>query len=150
MPFAGPVELLPAEMLRNVSPPDPMVVFTTFSAVPVSAVIVLAFAPVVTPIVPPPVALKPTPLVVVICKPPPAKLIVAPVLLVTLTAVLEPVVNVFVPPLNVRVPPVLLPSVMPVPPFVFAIEPAYEMVGGLRELVTASLAALVGLGVDPT
>ena len=69
----------------------PIVVLTTLSAVPLAELIVLPVpctfrAP---SRVPPPVALKPMPVVVVMSRPLPAalKLIVAPVLLVRLTAV---------------------------------------------------------------
>ena len=62
-----------------------MVVLTTFSAVPVVVAIVLPVP--VTLTVPPPVATKPPPLVASMSSPPPVKLMVAPVLLVRLTAV---------------------------------------------------------------
>jgi hypothetical protein len=58
-------------MLRNVSPLAPMFVFSTRSAVAVCEAITL-FAP-VTCTVPPPVATKPAPDVVVIASPPPLK-----------------------------------------------------------------------------
>ena len=77
MPVAAPL----AEMLWNVRPLAPIVVLTTFSAVPVPLVIVFGLAPVVTLTVPPPVALKPAPEVVSMSSPPLVKLIVAPVLL---------------------------------------------------------------------
>ena len=57
--------------------------------------------------VPPPVALKPAPEVVSMSSPPFVKLIVAPVLLLSVTAGLAPVFSVFVAPLKVTVPPVL-------------------------------------------
>ena len=65
-----------------------MVVLATFSAVPVVVVIVLPVPVTVT--VPPPVATKPLPLVASMSSPPPVKLVVAPVLLVRLTAVAVP------------------------------------------------------------
>src|SRR5262245_1781749 len=75
MPFVAPL----AEMLRNVSPFEPMVVLATFRAVPV--VVVKALPDPVTPTVPPPVAANAA-LVVVVRLSPPVKLIVVPVLLV--------------------------------------------------------------------
>src|SRR5262245_23463572 len=98
MPLAAPLD----EMLLNVSPLAPMVVFATFRAVPVCELIVL-FDP-VTLTVPPPVALNPVPLVVVIARLPLLKVIVPPVLLVRLTAVAVVVDAVTEPP-NVVVPP---------------------------------------------
>src|SRR5262245_18967563 len=98
-PFMAPL----AEMLLNVSPLAPMDVLATFSAVPVVELMVL-FAP-VTFTVPPPVALNPAPLVVVIARLPLLNVIVPPVLLVRLTAVAVVVVAV-TDPTNVVVPPV--------------------------------------------
>ena len=66
-----------------------MVVFATLSAVPVVVMIVL-LVPGGRVTVPPPVALKPAPLVVSMSRSPPVKLIVAPVLLVRSTAALAP------------------------------------------------------------
>jgi hypothetical protein len=60
MPLAAPS----AAMLLKVRPFDPMVVLATFRAVPVVVSMVLAFVPVCTVTVPPPVALKPAPLAV--------------------------------------------------------------------------------------
>ena len=74
--------VVPDEMLWNVRSAAPIVVLATLSAVPVVEVMVLPEPCTVT--VPPPVALKPVPLVVVMSRPlPPAalKLMVAPVLL---------------------------------------------------------------------
>ncbi len=91
-------------MLRKVNPLAPMVVSVTLSAVPVVLLMVLGFTPVVTLTVPPPVALKPMPLVVSISSPTPLKLIVPPSLLSRLTAVSALVFNVLVPPLKFTVP----------------------------------------------
>src|SRR4051794_30136595 len=55
MPLAAPL----LAMLWNVRPLAPIVVLATLRAVPVVESIVLAFVPVVTLIVPPPVALRP-------------------------------------------------------------------------------------------
>src|SRR5215468_259063 len=99
MPLDAPL----AEMLRNVTPLAPIVVLAMFTPVPVVVETVLLFAPVVTATVPPPVAVKPVPLVVVIANPPLEKLIVAPELLVSVTAVLAPVLNDLVAPLKVMV-----------------------------------------------
>ena len=118
MPLAAPLDA----MLRKVSPPAPMVVLTTLSAVPLVDAIVFGLAPVVTPIVPPPVALKPAPLVVVIASPPPVKLIVAPVLLLTFTAGFTPVLSVFVAPLKAMVPLVLFCTRMPRPVSLIVLE----------------------------
>src|SRR5262249_42646084 len=111
MPLDAPL----AEMLRNVAPLAPIVVLTMFTPGPVVVEAVLLFAPVVTATVPPPVAVKPVPLVVVIAKPPLEKLIVAPALLVRETAVLAPVLKVLLAPLNVIVPLVQFCTLNPVP-----------------------------------
>src|SRR5262249_14798894 len=63
--------------------------------------------------VPPPVALKPVALVVSMPRPPLEKSIVAPVLLLSATAVLAPVFSVLVPPLKAMVRPVLFATLMP-------------------------------------
>src|SRR6266478_5408705 len=80
MPLVAPL----AEILRNVRPEPPIVVLATFSAVPVVDVIVLAVPVTVT--VPPPVAAKPAPLVVLTARLPLTKSNVVPVLLVSDTA----------------------------------------------------------------
>src|SRR4051794_40653171 len=73
------------EMLRNVIPLPPIVVFATFSAVPLVVASVLMMLELfwVTLTVPPPVAVNAV-LVPVLRATPPVKLIVAPVLLVRL------------------------------------------------------------------
>ena len=82
IPFAPPF----AEMLRNVSPLAPIVVWVTLTAVPV--VVAIVFAAPVTLTVPPLVAAGPGPVAVKPALPPvesvrpPVKLMVAPVLLV--------------------------------------------------------------------
>ena len=88
MPLVPPF----AEMLWNVRSFAPIVVLTTFSAVPPADVIVLPLPSTVTvpPVVaagPPPVALKPAPEVVVMASPPFVNAIVAPALSVRLTPV---------------------------------------------------------------
>jgi hypothetical protein len=123
MPLRGSVapELLPEEMLWNVSPLAPIVVLATFNAVavfvlagPVVALMVLPEPCTVT--VPPPVASKPTPPVVLMTKPPLVKLMVAPVLEPKVTAALVPVgVIDLLAPLKLVMPPVLLDTLMPVP-----------------------------------
>src|SRR2546423_15619197 len=67
MPLVGVPALPVTLMLRKVSPLAPMVVLATLSAVPVVEVMVLTMVVLfcVALMVPPPVALKPTPLVVV-------------------------------------------------------------------------------------
>ena len=93
MPLAGSAAavLLPAEMLRKFRSPAPMVVFATFSAM---ADVLLRVLPApVTWIVPPPVAVKPVPVLLAITSPPLLKLMVAPALLLRLTAVLAPVLR---------------------------------------------------------
>ena len=92
-------------MLWNVSPLAPMVVLATFSAVPVVVAIVLTVP--VTLTVPPPVAWNPPPLVASMSSPPPVKLMVAPVLLVRLTAVAVPPFSTLFGPENRIVPPAL-------------------------------------------
>ncbi len=71
----------------------------------------------VTVTVPPPVALKPAPLVVTMSSSLPpakgAKLIVAPLLLLSVTAVFAPVFRLIVWPVRLTVPPVLLAMLMP-------------------------------------
>src|SRR6478672_4446267 len=84
MPFAGPLAAVPAAMLLNFSPPAPIVVFATLSAVPVVVVNVLVVSVVVT--VPPPVATK-AGLAPVLSVRAPVKLIVEPVLPVNETPV---------------------------------------------------------------
>ena len=79
-----------------------MFVLATFSAVPVVVAIVLTVP--VTLTVPPPVATKPLPLVASMSSPPPVKLMVAPVLLVRLTAVDVPPFSTLLAPENVIVP----------------------------------------------
>src|SRR5262245_14924883 len=88
IPLAAPFD----EMCTNASPLAAIVVLATLSPAPVVESITL-FAP-WTEMVPPPVALKPTPEVVSMFSPPPVKLIVAPVLLVRLTAFDVPVFKV--------------------------------------------------------
>jgi hypothetical protein len=110
IPLAAPL----AEMLWKVIPEPPIVVFWTFSAVPVVEEIVLPVPPTVT--VPPPVALIPLPEVVVIASPPPVKAIVWPVFELRVTAWFAAVLTVLVEPLNVVVPAVLPETLMPVPP----------------------------------
>ena len=83
-----------------------MLVFATFSAGPVMLLMVLPEP--VTFTVPPPVALKPVPEPVVITSPPPLKLMVAPVLLFSTTALLPVVVSVLVLLVKEIVPLVLL------------------------------------------
>ncbi|HEX9953298.1 MAG TPA: hypothetical protein VGB53_16120 [Rubricoccaceae bacterium] len=113
-----------AEMLRKVRPPAPINVFTTLSATPPAAVIVLAFVPVPTVTAPPPVALKPVPVVVVIASPPPVKLTAAP-LARMFTALADSVVKVFVAPVKAMLPPVFAFSVIPLAAlFVFVSVPA--------------------------
>src|SRR5262245_25296002 len=103
-----------AEMLRKVIPLAPIVVLTTFSAVPVVESMVLLLAPVVTLIVPPPVALKPAALVVSMFRPPPPKLTVPPALFVSsVTALLVPVFRFLVGLLKLIVPPLLFATRMP-------------------------------------
>src|SRR5205085_11471680 len=106
IPLAPPF----AEMCSKVSPLAPMFVLDTFRAVPVVESIVLAEP--VTLTVPPPVALKPAPLVVSMLRPPPLKVIVWPEP-VDENAVDAPVLSVFVEPLNVVDPPALPDLVMP-------------------------------------
>src|SRR4051794_26780243 len=111
--------LLPlAMMLRKVSALAPIVVLATFKAVPVDVVMVLA-AP-VTLTVPPPVALKPLALVVVMAKLPPVKLIVAPVLVARLTAAPAPVLMIWLALVKATVPLVMFWTEMPVPPVMFS------------------------------
>jgi hypothetical protein len=85
-------------MLRNVRLLAPIVVLAMFSAIPVVPEMVLTIEVLfwVALTVPPPVALKPVPLVVVRFRPP-AKLIVPPVLPVRLIAFAVVVVAVIVP-----------------------------------------------------
>jgi len=106
MPLDAPFD----EMLWKRRPDEPIEVLTTLSAVPVVEVIVLPVPAVVT--VPPPVALKPVPLVVVIASPPFGKLIVPPVLFSRLTAVFAPVVSVVL-PLKLIVPELTFWTTMP-------------------------------------
>src|SRR3954469_363943 len=68
MPLAGPDAAVPLEMLWKVRALAPIVVLATFSAVPVVDEIVLPVPETTT--VPPPVALKPAPDVLVIPSPP--------------------------------------------------------------------------------
>src|SRR4029450_6679115 len=100
MPFTAPFD----EMLRNANPLAPMVVFATFSAVPVVVVSVLTMLVLfcVALTVPPPVAVNAA-LAPVLRFNPPVKLIVAPVLPVSETPVSVSVTA----PLNVTPPPVL-------------------------------------------
>jgi len=65
--------------------------------------------------VPPPVALKPTPVVVSMSSPPPVKLIVAPVLLLRVTAALPELFKALLVPLKFTVPPLQAETLMPVP-----------------------------------
>src|SRR5260370_36857636 len=71
---SGAAVLLPEEMLWKLRPLAPIVVFVTLSAVALTELIELPLP--CTLIVPPPVALKPTPVVVLITSPPPVKLTV--------------------------------------------------------------------------
>src|SRR5438067_11010773 len=91
MPTPALFDADPALMLRKVRPLAPMVVLATFRPVPLVVAIVFGLAPVVTLTVPPPVAVNPVPLDVVTASPPPEKLTVAPVLFVSVTAVLAAV-----------------------------------------------------------
>jgi hypothetical protein len=75
------------------------------TAVPLPVAMVL-FAP-ATLTVPPPVALKPAPLVVLMARLPLPKLIVAPVLLLSVTAAFAPVLTVLAGLLKLIVPPLL-------------------------------------------
>src|SRR5262245_27626755 len=94
-------------MLLKVMLLAPIVVLVTFRAVPVVAAMVL-FDP-VTLTVPPPVARKPVPEVVgMVSAELGAKLIIVPVLLVSLTAVFAPVESPIVGLLKLIVPPELL------------------------------------------
>src|SRR5256885_1032022 len=106
MPFAGsaPASLLPDEMLRNVRPLAPIVVFATlraaaFGAVSVLTIVVLSWVAVT---VPPPVALKAILAPVERLKPP-VRLIVAPVLVLKRM----PLAVLLMAPLKTTVPPVL-------------------------------------------
>src|SRR5436189_4294864 len=113
-----PVAEPPLEaMLRKFKPLAPMVELTTLSAVPVVVEIVL-LAPLTLIAVAPPVALNPAPLVVLMARPPPLKLIEAPVFPDSVTAVLADVLRLFDAPLKVTVPPELFCTRMPVPTLV--------------------------------
>src|SRR5262245_33219326 len=109
MPLVAPL----AEMSWNVTLLAPMLVLAMLRAVPVVEVMLLLEPMTLT--VPPPVAEKPVPLVLSISSPPLLKLMVAPVLLESETAVDAPVFSVLVPPEKSIVPPVLLLTVMPPP-----------------------------------
>src|SRR5262245_22367079 len=106
MPLTPPL----AEILRKVKPLAPIVVFATFSAVPVGVVSVLTIVVLfcVTLTVPPPVAVK-AGFAPVLSATPPVKLIVAPVLLVRLTPrlLVEDAFATGMPPENETLPPVL-------------------------------------------
>ena len=108
--FMPSVGMLPAEIVAKVMFVETPFRFTAFAAV---VVIVLPVPCTVT--VPPPVALNPVPLVVLMASPPPVKLMVVPVLLVRLTAVLTPVFRLFDAPENVLVPPPQFCTRIPVP-----------------------------------
>jgi hypothetical protein len=97
--------------VAKVAPLPPMIMPFQFRIWPVA--VCTELLP-VTLTVPPPVALKPMPDVVVIARPP-VKLNVAPVLLVRSTALLTLVVSVTAPPKAI-VPPELLVATMPGPP----------------------------------
>src|SRR5262245_11839252 len=116
MPLAGSgaTVLFPDEMLWKVRPVDAMLVLVTLRAVADVESIVLGLVPVVTVTVPPPVALKPAPLVVSMSRPPPLNVMVWPEP-VDEKAAEAPVLSVFVVPLNVVEPPVLPDMVMPPP-----------------------------------
>src|SRR6266436_6323010 len=76
MPFVPPVADTDVKVALRTTP------FATI-APPEPELIVLLLAPVVMPIVPPPLELSPVPLVVVIARPPLLKLIVAPALVLS-------------------------------------------------------------------
>ena len=138
-----PLDVPLDEMLWKVSPLPPMVVAFTFSAVAAELLIELPVPCTVT--VPPPVALKPVPLVVVMASPPLVKLMVAPVLEVRLTPVELPELILFVEPLKFTMaPPLLLPTVMPVPPPEELMFPVNATEPPVREVtLTAEPAVLV-------
>src|SRR5215471_8457185 len=146
MPLTGsvaPVVLVPEEMLWKVRPLAPIVVFATLSAVALTELIELPLP--VTLIVPPPVALKPMPVVVEIASPPPLKLMVPPVLPVRLIPFAVVVLAVIAPP-KVVVPPVLALIETALAAFVCRIVPLYVT---LAVLVFSLNAVPVGLVVAP-
>src|SRR6185295_2229190 len=127
IPFTGPLATVPAEIFWNSSLFAPIVVFATFSAVPVVVVIVLTLAPVdaglqgfssQTSTVPPLVASGPGPVAVKAGFPPvdsarpPEKRIVAPVLMV----------REMPPPVLAVGPSLMAPVKLLVPPVVLATE----------------------------
>ena len=79
--------------------------------------------------VPPPVAVKPVPLVVSMLRPPPVMLMAAPVLAVSVTAGFAAVVRVLVAPLSAIVPPVTLLTRIPVPPAVTRLPDSVTLLG---------------------